>query len=70
MASPSTGHLHVWPVHSHVLLQVREACSVLDIDVMYYPCPANGPTYRAQAAKENGTGKSQHPFMKDPNTGT
>ena len=26
--------------------KVREAASILDIDVKYYPCPAGGPTWR------------------------
>ncbi|KAK9785024.1 hypothetical protein WJX73_009973 [Symbiochloris irregularis] len=47
--------------------KVREACSILDIDVEFFPCPKDGPTWRPQAIKE--TGKSQFPYMKDPNTG-
>lgn len=27
-------------------LQVREACTLLDIDVKFYPCPKGGPTWR------------------------
>lgn len=41
--------------------------NVLDIDVKFFPCPKNGPTWRKQV-KET-TGKSQFPYMKDPNTG-
>ena len=26
--------------------QVREACTLLDIDVKFYPCPKGGPTWR------------------------
>ena len=26
--------------------KVREACSILDIDVQYYPCPQGGPNFR------------------------
>lgn len=26
--------------------KVREACSLLDIDVLYYPCPRNGEVHR------------------------
>jgi hypothetical protein len=26
--------------------QVREAASILDIDILYYPCPKGGPTWR------------------------
>ncbi|KAL6777244.1 CPLD58 [Auxenochlorella protothecoides x Auxenochlorella symbiontica] len=47
--------------------KVREAVNVLDIDVKFFPCPKNGPTWRKQV-KET-TGKSQFPYMKDPNTG-
>lgn len=31
-----------------VVVQVREACSILDIDVLFYPCPKDGPTWRAK----------------------
>lgn len=27
-------------------MQVREACTLLDIDVLFYPCPKGGPTWR------------------------
>jgi glutathione S-transferase len=47
--------------------KVREAASILDIDVLYYPCPSGGPTWRPKAMKESG--KSQFPYMKDPNNG-
>ena len=30
-----------WPWH-----QVREACSILDLDVLFYPCPKDGPNWR------------------------
>ena len=48
-------------------LQVREAVAVLDLEVLYRPCPANGPTWRAKV-REMG-GKASFPFMHDPNTG-
>jgi len=31
---------------SFLLLQVREACTLLDIDILFYPCPKRGPTWR------------------------
>lgn len=30
--------------------KVREAASILDIDVKYYPCPAGGPNFRPQVS--------------------
>ena len=27
-------------------LQVREATTLLDLDVLFYPCPKGGPTWR------------------------
>ena len=27
-------------------VQVREACSLLDLDVLFYPCPKDGPNWR------------------------
>ena len=49
------------------LVQVREAVTILDLDVAYYPCPAGGPTWR-QKVKQKG-GKASFPYMVDPNTG-
>ncbi|KAK9822987.1 hypothetical protein WJX81_000952 [Elliptochloris bilobata] len=45
--------------------KVREATSLLDIDVLFYPCPKNGPTWRPKAIAMSG--KQQFPFMVDPN---
>jgi len=45
--------------------KVREAVNVLDINVVYYPCPSNGPTYREKVKAEGG--KSQFPYIVDPN---
>jgi len=47
--------------------KVREALSILDIDAMIYPCPQNGPRFRPRAIARGG--KSQFPFLVDPNTG-
>ncbi|CAI5475414.1 unnamed protein product [Closterium sp. Yama58-4] len=47
--------------------KVREMVSVLDLDVLFYPCPVNGPTYRPKAIEMGG--KRQFPYMVDPNTG-
>ncbi|XP_057534369.1 uncharacterized protein LOC130812788 isoform X1 [Amaranthus tricolor] len=47
--------------------KVREIVSVLDIDVLYYPCPRNGPNFRPKAVQMGG--KKQFPYMVDPNTG-
>eukprot|EP01041_Mallomonas_annulata_P001273 gene1273-2459_t len=46
--------------------KVREAVSILDIDVVFYPCPKGGPTFRQKAIKMGG--KQQFPYMVDPNT--
>eukprot|EP00899_Mesostigma_viride_P026107 jgi/Mesvir1/6681/Mv08908-RA.1 len=48
--------------------KVREAVAMLDLDVLFYPTPKGGPTYRPKV-KEMG-GKAQFPYMVDPNTGT
>lgn len=47
--------------------KVREAVIWLDLDVLFYPCPQGGPTYR-EFVKRTG-GKSQFPYMVDENTG-
>lgn len=41
--------------------QVREIVSVLDIDVLFYPCPKNGPNFRPKVAEMGG--KQQFPYM-------
>lgn len=47
--------------------QVREAVSILDLDVQYKPCPAGGPTWREEVKRMGG--KASFPYMNDPNTG-
>lgn len=47
--------------------KVREAVSILDLDVLFYPCPRGGPTYRLRVMELGG--KQQFPYMVDPNTG-
>ncbi|XP_073052516.1 uncharacterized protein [Primulina eburnea] len=47
--------------------KVREIVSVLDLDVLYYPCPKNGPNFRPKVSEMGG--KKQFPYMVDPNTG-
>ena len=46
--------------------KVREAAAVLDLDVLYRPCPS-GETYWRPMAKAEGA--ATFPYMKDPNTG-
>jgi glutathione S-transferase len=46
--------------------KVREALSLLDLDAMIYPCPQNGPRYRQQVLER--AGKTQFPYLVDPNT--
>jgi len=47
-------------------MQVREAVTWLDLDVIMYPCPQGGPTFR-EYVKETA-GKSMFPYMVDDNT--
>jgi glutathione S-transferase len=47
--------------------KVREAVVSLDLDVLYYPCPKDGPTYREYVRSVGG--KAQFPYMVDENTG-
>jgi glutathione S-transferase len=46
--------------------KVREAVSMLDIDVIVYPCPRDGARYRGNVTSMGG--KSQFPYLVDPNT--
>ncbi|KAG5556560.1 hypothetical protein RHGRI_006979 [Rhododendron griersonianum] len=47
--------------------KVREIVAVLDLDVLFYPCPRNGPNFRPKVGQMGG--KQQFPYMVDPNTG-
>lgn len=47
--------------------KVREAVVWLDLDVLFFPCPQGGPTFRERVKQEGG--KSMFPYLKDPNTG-
>ena len=47
--------------------EVREALTLLDLDVLIYPCPKGGTTFRARARELSG--KEQFPLLVDPNTG-
>ncbi|MCO5605794.1 hypothetical protein L7F22_059978 [Adiantum nelumboides] len=47
--------------------KVREIVSILDLDVLFYPCPKDGPNFRPKAIQLGG--KKQFPYMVDPNTG-
>ncbi|KAI0562682.1 electron carrier [Gracilaria domingensis] len=46
--------------------KVREAVTMLDLDVLVFPCPKDGVLYR-QFVTEKG-GKAQFPYLIDPNT--
>ncbi|XP_058204915.1 uncharacterized protein LOC131318895 [Rhododendron vialii] len=46
--------------------KVREIVAVLDLDVLFYPCPRNGPNFRPKVGQMGG--KQQFPYMVDPNT--
>jgi len=46
--------------------KVREIVSILDIDVLFYPCPKDGPNFRPKANQMGG--KKMFPYMVDPNT--
>ena len=48
-------------------LQVREALTLLDLDVLIYPCPKGGTAFRPRVRQLSG--KEQFPFLVDPNTG-
>ncbi|KAJ6924120.1 hypothetical protein NC652_017427 [Populus alba x Populus x berolinensis] len=41
--------------------KVREIVAVLDLDVLFYPCPKNGPNFRPKVAQMGG--KQQFPYM-------
>ena len=43
--SCTTKRLHLL-TNMCLCIQVREACSILDLDVLFYPCPKDGPNWR------------------------
>ncbi|KAJ0235139.1 Thioredoxin family protein [Hirschfeldia incana] len=47
--------------------KVREMVTVLDLDILYYPCPRGSPNFRPMVNQMGG--KQQFPYMVDPNTG-
>jgi glutathione S-transferase len=47
--------------------KVREALSILDLDVVVYPCPKGGRRFRDRLLERGG--KEQFPYLIDPNTG-
>ena len=47
--------------------KVREAVAILDLDVLFYPCPKGSTKYRPMVQELGG--KAQFPYMRDPNTG-
>lgn len=46
---------------------VREALTELDLDVIIYPCPKRGRRFRPKVIELGG--KTQFPFLLDPNAG-
>lgn len=47
--------------------KVREMLTTLDLDAAIFPCPKGGTRFRPEVEKH---GKTQFPFLIDPNTGT
>ena len=45
--------------------KVREAVSILDVDVIFYPCPKGSLKHRDMVMEMGG--KEQFPYMRDPN---
>jgi glutathione S-transferase len=47
---------------------VREALTMLDLEVVIHPCPKGGTRFRPEVVQRGG--KGQFPYLHDPNTGT
>jgi len=47
--------------------KVREALCVLDLEAMILPCPKGGPRFREEVRRRGG--KTQFPYLVDPNSG-
>lgn len=47
--------------------KVREALSMLDLEVDVFPCPKGGERFRREVVRMGG--KAQFPYLVDPNTG-
>ena len=48
--------------------KVREAASVLDLELLVKPCPKRGQRFRPHVVEVGG--REQFPYLVDPNTGT
>src|SRR5258708_9851545 len=48
--------------------KVREAFTEMDVSPVVYPCPPGGKRYRDRAVELGG--KTQFPFLVDPNNGS
>jgi glutathione S-transferase len=48
--------------------KVREMLSFLDLEAMIYPCPKGGSRFRQEVRAKGG--KTQFPYLVDPNTDT
>jgi glutathione S-transferase len=47
--------------------KVREAASLLDLELLVLPCPKGGPRFREEVKRRGG--KYQFPYLVDPNAG-
>ena len=48
--------------------KVREALTLLDLEVRVHPCPRGGPRFRPWVVEQGG--RSSFPYLVDPNTAT
>ncbi|KAA0067934.1 Glutaredoxin active site-containing protein [Cucumis melo var. makuwa] len=59
--------IEIYEFERYIACSVREIVAVLDLDILFYPCPRNGPNFRPKVLQMGG--KQQFPYMVDPNTG-
>ncbi|XP_050940080.1 uncharacterized protein LOC103486617 isoform X2 [Cucumis melo] len=59
--------IEIYEFERYIVCSVREIVAVLDLDILFYPCPRNGPNFRPKVLQMGG--KQQFPYMVDPNTG-
>ncbi|KAA0043879.1 uncharacterized protein E6C27_scaffold236G002150 [Cucumis melo var. makuwa] len=59
--------IEIYEFERYIACSVRKIVAVLDLDILFYPCPRNGPNFRPKVLQMGG--KQQFPYMVDPNTG-
>ncbi|KAA0063819.1 Thioredoxin-like protein [Cucumis melo var. makuwa] len=53
--------IEIYEFERYIACSVREIVAVLDLDILFYPCPRNGPNFHPKVLQMGG--KQQFPYM-------